>query len=288
MEEIECCIELSNDSLKTSSDHPSGLCTVCRKIDFVSSTSETCCDKDERHFHIGTLQAVTKKEFCPGYRLILSTARSINPSWNITDETNVTIQQSFPHINPWNPTRSLRKKKTVEDVAEIGTIKKRSKILPITKENLIDVILENKFKEQEAGTIIRTGEAQPTDIFDSKSTIFQSEESFCVRGRNVPSEVNISLIKDWMQSCSVQHEHCRLPILEIAREQNIGLVDVLDYRIISAISAEKVCGAIVCMGTHYVAVVGSKYYITVFVHEWVKASDDSSNYIRCHTARKGY
>ncbi|KAL9043900.1 MAG: hypothetical protein Q9214_002929 [Letrouitia sp. 1 TL-2023] len=227
MKVITLCTKLSHDSLITSSDHPSGLCTVCRKIDFVSLTSEGCSSNKPRHFHIGTLQAVTRKEFCPGCRFILSAARSIDPRWDITDETDVTIEQSFLEAYPRNA--------TVKGDWETGVLT----IGSLHMENHIDVMLRIKGGDAVAGTIIRTGEAQPADIFGSKSTIFQSEEPFCVRGRNVPSEVNISLIKDWMQSCSTQHKKCRSPILAIAREQIIRLIDVQEYRIISATLAEK-------------------------------------------------
>ncbi|KAI4212476.1 MAG: hypothetical protein LQ351_004728 [Letrouitia transgressa] len=241
MEEIVTCIDLSHDSLITSSDHPSGLCTVCREIDFVSSTSEVCCGTDNRWFHIGTLQAVMRKEYCPGCRLILSAAsgvRSVGPIWNGIEEMNVTIRQSFPSAHDSRyPIGSLREKKMIEDDATIGIYENPIEIRAM--ENLFDVILQNKYEQPVAGNIIRAGEVQPADLFGSKSTIFQSEESFCVRGRIVSSEVNISLIKDWMQSCSVQHKKCRSPILSIAREQNIRLVDVQDYRIVSATPTEK-------------------------------------------------
>ena len=100
-------------------------------------------------------------------------------------------------------------------------------------ESTADVELDDRV----AGTIIRTetGHADPSG---QKPTISESEEPVS-RGRVVLPEVNTSLIKQWMQSCNVQHDPCRLPTLATARELNIRLIDVQDHRIIPATSAEQ-------------------------------------------------
>ena len=106
-------------------------------------------------------------------------------------------------------------------------------------ESPIEVVFDGGFEQSVASTIIKIEEAQSAGSIGLKPTILQSELPFCVRGRHVPPEVNINLIKHWMQFFNVLHEPCHLPTLAIAREQNIRLIDVQDYRIISATLAEK-------------------------------------------------
>ena len=79
--------------------------------------------------------------------------------------------------------------------------------------------------------------AQELDALEESALHLQ--EIFCFRGRKVVPQVNISLIKSWIQSCSVQHKRCRFPALEVSKEENIRLIDVQDYTVISATTAAK-------------------------------------------------
>ena len=99
------CIKLSNENQKQTAQHPSGLCTVCQEIDFVSLTSEAgvrfceeCVAKDDRHFHIGELRNVARKQFCPGCRLILSVVRSMDPSDNDFSEGTLPLNDSLSNL----------------------------------------------------------------------------------------------------------------------------------------------------------------------------------------------
>ena len=209
---VRRCADLSHDRTQTSNNQ-SGLCAVCEKIDFVSLTSATCeADNDGRHFHIGTMQNVMRKNFCPGCRLILLAARTMDHSHDMFDKITITIQRHYLSCT------------TFEHM-----------------EGSIQVIFDTsdgQYKPTVAGIIIRAEEAKPADSTGVKSTIFQSEHPV-FRGRNVLSEVNIDLIKQWMQSCNFQHDSCRVPALEISREQNFRLIDVQEHKIISATMAEK-------------------------------------------------
>ena len=210
------CTDLSNNSRKQTPQHPSGLCTVCQGIGFVSLTSKACqASHDGHHFHIGKLRNVARKQFCPGCRLILSVARTMDSRLENLDKATITIQQRFfPFFQYVDDERKVRAVPHVESFTEV-TLNGRV-----------------------AGTIIRTEETGLADPPGLKSTISESKEPVS-RGRVVLPEVNVSLIKQWIQSCNVQHGPCRLPTLEIARELNIHLIDVHDHRIIPATLAEN-------------------------------------------------
>ena len=115
----------------------------------------------------------------------------------------------------------------------------------LSTEIIVEVILRENSSQYEysqkprvIGTIIRLEETGPADFCDQKTKSSELEgPNF--RGRVVLPEVNISLIKQWMRACSVQHDHCNLPALAIARAQSIRLIDVQDHRIIPATLTEK-------------------------------------------------
>ena len=236
---VMSCIKISSEDQKQTAQHPSGLCTVCQEIDFVSLTSEAgvtpceeCRAKDDRHFHIGELRNVARKQFCPGCRLILSVVRSMDPSHNDWSEGTITIEPQPLEAYMSEPADSLPKTTVDEDNVW--------RLLHV--EPFIEVILDGFYSPYDApehrkvaGTIIRIKETEPTDSASLKSTM--SEPNF--GGRVVLPEVNTSLIRQWMQSCNLQHETCHLPAFPTAREQSIRLIDVQDQRIIPATSTEK-------------------------------------------------
>ena len=180
---------------------------------------------EDRHFHIGELRKVARKRFCPGCRLILFVARSMNLSHNEINEATITIYRCpfEPYIR--EPADNLRETTVDEDNVE----------RPLYMECFIEVILDGVYSPYEApehrtaGIIIRMEETGSVDPSSLKSKISES----------VLPEVNTSLIKQWIQSCSFQHDRCRLPDLPTAREQSIRLIDVEDHRIIPATSVEK-------------------------------------------------
>ena len=236
---VMSCIKISSENQKQTAQHPSGLCTVCQEIDFVSLTSvegmwtcEECMATDHRHFHIGELRNVARKRSCPGCRLILSAVRSMDPSDNDFSEGTITIErQPLEHYIP-EPADSLPK--TTVDEYNVWRL--------VHVEPFIEVILDGVYSpyaapehRKVAGTIIRIEETEPTDSASLTSTM--SEPNF--RGRVVLPEVNTSLIRQWMQSCNLQHVICHLPAFQTAREQSIRLIDVQDHRVIPATSAEK-------------------------------------------------
>lgn len=237
---VEPCIHLSNDTREQTRQHPEGLCTVCQKIDFVSLTSKECPGShDGRHFHIGKLRNAARDRFCPGCRLISSVARSTDLSHKDIDESTIIIQQQAFVCHYWDSNRNLPKKIVDENNSEIMAF-------PVPRmEDFVEVILDGNDSQYERpeqcrviGTIIRIEGTGPADFCGQKSTCSELEgPNF--RGRVVLPEVNISLIKQWMQTCRVQHDHCRLPALAKAREQSIRLIDVQDHRIIPASLTEK-------------------------------------------------
>ena len=210
------CIDLSNNSCDQIPQHLSGLCTVCQGIDFVALAPKVRQKTDNVHYHLGKLRNIARKQFCPFCRLILSVARPRDPRPEYLDEATVDIQQQFgPDFS-----RELDGK-IVFTCAVHGA-------------GFFEVTLDGRV----AGTIFRREDAGLTDPFGQKSTISESKKQIS-RRRVVLPEVNISFIKQWMQSCNAQHDPCHLPTLTIARELNIRLIDVQDNRIIPATLAEK-------------------------------------------------
>ena len=131
------------------------------------------------------------------------------------DKVTVTIQQRFlPFFQHGDDKRGVRVVPHVESFTEVT------------------------LNDRVAGIIIRKEETGLADPLGLKSTISESNEPVS-RGRVVLPEVNVSLIKQWIQSCNDQHGPCRLPTLEIARELNIHLIDVQDHRIVPATLAEN-------------------------------------------------
>ncbi|KAI4143281.1 MAG: hypothetical protein L6R39_004640 [Caloplaca ligustica] len=109
-------------------------------------------------------------------------------------------------------------------------------------ESFIEVRLDDPYSRDEepqvVGTIIRKEESGLADSDGIESTNLKSEDPV-YRGRNVLPEVNTNLIKQWMQSCSLQHDRCRVPVLELSREQTIRLIDVDECRVKSVTFGEK-------------------------------------------------
>ena len=230
------CSNLSHERTETP-DRQSGLCAVCDKIDFVSLTRKTCeieaCEiyNDDRHYHIGTLQHITKKAFCPGCRLILSAARTSDRSQNMS--STVGIRRQFLSILAPDLSDSfLNRVESSSDLSFRYPHMERS----------IEVTLDNSDGQYMVstvfGTIMRTVEADSADSDNLRSTDLELEHPV-FRGRNVQPEMDINLIKQWTQSCNIHHKNCHLPTLELARDRKIRLIDVQEYRIILNISVEK-------------------------------------------------
>lgn len=231
------CVDLSHDRSQTS-NHKSGLCSVCEKVDFVYLTSEACescgTDNDGYHFHIGSLQHVARKTFCPGCRLILSAARTMNHNHDMFDKRTITITRRHLSAYSRDPDEGLPGHMNTSDAMytppmesfmEVGFDRSKDRIGPFDGPTI-------------AGTIIRTREAETTNLTGAKSPILGLKNP-TFRGRNVLPEVNIKLINQWMHSCNSQHDACHLPILKTSREQNIRLVDVQECRVISATLVEN-------------------------------------------------
>ena len=230
------CEDLSDDC----TEHQSGLCSQCEKIDFVSLTSGTCaCEtaKHVGHYHIGTLKHVAKKTFCPGCRLILSAARNIDHNHYMYDEIPITIRKRF---------LSAARESTysLPNYMDFSYRLGDPYILP-HKESFIEVLLDESYKRYRnpmeytvAGTIIRTEKAESAESTGVESVCLDSEDSV-YPGRNVLPEVNINLIKQWMQSCDSRHDACHFPVLKTSRDHNIRLIDVQESRVISATLVEK-------------------------------------------------
>lgn len=192
---VMSCIKVSSENQKQTAQHPSGLCTVCQEIDFVSLTGERgvgaceeCTVTGHRHFHIGELRNVARKRFCPGCRLILSVVRSMDPSHNDFSEGTITIEPQPFEAYMSEPADSLPK--TTVDEDNVGGL--------LHVESLIEVILDGIYSPYDApehrkvaGTIIRIKETEPTDSASLTSTM--SEPKF--GGRVVLPEVNTSLIR---------------------------------------------------------------------------------------------
>lgn len=233
------CSDLSHERSQTP-NRQSGLCVVCEKIDFVSLTRKVCrLYNDDRHYHIGTLQHINKKAFCPGCRLILSAAaRTLDHSLISRgfDEITITIRRQF--LEPFVPDLGDSFPIKVEGSSNLDFIYAHM-------ESSIEVTLDESNGQYMTpnrptvlGTIMRTVDAESADSDGMRCTDFDMEHPV-FRGRDIQPEVDTNLIKQWIQSCNIHHKHCHLPTLELARGQNIRLIDVQRYRIISTTLAEN-------------------------------------------------
>ena len=211
----------------------------------------------------GTLAAISISVNCatlPENSLILSAAKSTptDLSDKNFDEANVIINKQF--LEACDPENSLPKIRltAVEDNLD-------GKILFPDGESFAEVILDRQTQDSQTqvmaltphqprdfkhssvlheshnrvvGTIFRTEEMEPVDFSCLEANISESREPV-FRGQAVPPEVNTTSIEQWVQTCNVHHDPCRLPALATAREHDIYLVDVQDYRIIPATLAKK-------------------------------------------------
>ena len=231
------CTRHPDDSQNEVPQQPSGLCEVCQKIDFISLTSKACprCFADRR-FHIGSLQDVSRKTFCPGCRLILSAVRATDHNHDLPDETTITIQRQYLVVDTLGPADNLPE--ATIDNKNVD----RPPVLHAHWECFSEVILnstdEDPIPPQVAGTIIRIKEAQPEDSHSPKGMVVKSEGP-AFRARALLLEVNLSLLKQWIQSCKIQHKSCSFPALVTSREHSIRLIDVQDRRIVPATTKEK-------------------------------------------------
>lgn len=240
------CVDLSHDQTQEF-DHQRGLCAICAQIDFVWLTRRArrnphrCPDPaivdDGRifrhlcHFHIGNVQDIWEKRSCPGCRLILSAVGFPLDRNQFLDKATITVQSQ--RLATQMPNRALNHKdfSLAMEAREVPDI-----------ESFIEVRLDDPYSRDEepqvVGTIIRKEESGLADSDGIESTNLKSEDPV-YRGRNVLPEVNTNLIKQWMQSCSLQHDRCRVPVLELSREQTIRLIDVDECRVKSVTFGEK-------------------------------------------------
>lgn len=238
------CNDLSSHSGEHIPQDPSGLCTVCLKLDFVYLTRRSIgYFYPEGHFHIGKLRNATRKQFCPGCRLILTAARSTDFSDEDLDDADVIISQHF--LEASDPEKYVPKPSSTA----VGDELDEEMLLP-EGQFFADVILDGQTRDLKhssilydtghrvAGTVLRAEEPKPVDFSCLEAKTSKSKEPVFL-GRAVPLEVNTSSVKQWIQNCSVHHGRCRLPALATAREHSIYLVDVQDYRIIPATLAKK-------------------------------------------------
>lgn len=64
-------------------------------------------------------------------------------------------------------------------------------------------------------------------------------DRFNIQGRVVPELLNLDLVRRWICSCVARHEGCRSLLQEYAEDETIRLIDVKNYSVISASTAER-------------------------------------------------
>ena len=207
-------------------------------------TNEACRNKDiERyHFHIGTLQQVMRKSYCPGCRLILSAARSTDVGRNAPTMTTIILGVSF--LSAYH---SERKDATGQWRSRWPNLpddnRAESEVTPLPHvESIIEVVFDQGFSslnEMVAGTIIRSIVEASADFHGSEFAMSQSKMQYLPRGRKVTSKVDIKMAEDWIHACDAGHTPCHLPTLPLRPDQDIRLIDVLNHSIVSATTAEK-------------------------------------------------
>lgn len=221
------CTDLSKGSRDLESDRLSGLCTVCRRIDFGSSTDKMCKHMVEgcQHFHLGPLLDIWKRKSCPGCRLILAVA-SRCPRIDLSENYMINVRrQAFSFGGPKSIGSGYVADSKSEETCWTWS----------NQESFLEVVVQPNTCEAAriAGAIVRMKSEVPA-LGCSTGTIFSEQEDFCVRGRITGREASTTLIKDWMQYCSNWHHSCDKPIPAPAGDIAIRLVDVQDDKVIWA------------------------------------------------------
>ena len=205
--------DLSAYSESINSEDHSNLCEVCQKIPWLDLTEHRTYGSDENHSHfrIGSLDRCSRKQFCPGCRLILSIVASTCSESDRTDKIQITLDSSL--IYGWH--------KSDRGDGSDGRITRH-----------INVRIEDSRKS--LGAICRKFKPDTAPPMDFTNATIISEEDSWGGGRDLQKEANIGLIKDWLRFCRASHCECRLLIYDTVGDIKIRLIDTKDQRIIWA------------------------------------------------------
>lgn len=218
------CVSIDSDPSEVSGDH-NGLCSVCKRLDFPRLTGSQCDrDHDEGHFHLGPLNHILTKQFCPGCRLIATLVSNLNLGDENPETINVTLQLRFFRALGGEPGE------------------KNPKVVITTSGSLIEVFIDHETPRPQfgrqpfgisAGTIVRSTSGQAGQCIDDGDLALY-------RGRIISQDMDTIRIKSWIQTCEAGHSKCRAePDHPKILRHNVRLIDVQDFRVVESSLAEK-------------------------------------------------
>lgn len=228
------CFDYTDDATDKTISHSNGLCAVCQKLDYISFTIAQCgISHHDRHYHIGVLEDLVQKGFCPSCRLIVSLVNSCGVA--IESQKSIMIKPEVPGI--YNTTNHFTM--TSNDTALRSLIH---------TESAMKVVITADERETRAGSIIMKHQLQNMELTahgptgSKRSTTMVAsvdsgdtctpENSF--RGLVVSERINIQQIKQWLHLCNKRHHECPTSCNHKGNNEVIRLVDVHERRVVSA------------------------------------------------------
>ncbi|KAK5662109.1 hypothetical protein OQA88_8014 [Cercophora sp. LCS_1] len=249
----KCLILWKDEEQRQPSTAGDGLCSVCQKINHVAETQlrPSCfhSPKNNWHLHLGLLKGILENTSCPGCRLIASLAKAVpktEPDGPDYKDTSVTIRPRFPHA------RYLSQVPEPED-APIEAEHENAWTMFSQMESSLSVVFEDCFvpvfsktmmipAKRVAGTIVRkdkTGRHWTNFNLHLEEGDESDIDSHQIRGLAVSSEVDVARFKHWIEHCGRRHYKCHVPSRGLTSAQQIRLIDVRDWRIVTAALDEK-------------------------------------------------
>ncbi|KAI1464311.1 uncharacterized protein F4812DRAFT_467958 [Daldinia caldariorum] len=192
-------VDLETDSPSMVADDLNGLCTVCKTIDLVFLTRESCCRSDDKKciLSIGPLGYVLDKAvFCAACLLIQAIAAC--SSTRVNAEDSVLVRKLY--LRSENRIRKIDDSNFIEGH---GLPMRDSRVIQDyralkAEDGLVEVALA-LHQEMVIGQIIRSQVAGPKGATQHANC--DNSEAIQVVSREVPPTLSISLLKDWIRRC---------------------------------------------------------------------------------------
>ena len=244
------CIDISEDSI-TPPDEPDKLCNVCQQIDFVSLTNKLCCEEafNHCHFHIGQIWNVFNKLSCPGCRLIaygILSAGAEAPVWDLESmgEQAITLNRHYPKVYSELSQENRQRDSTGQGHITSAIHLDDNHVIGIAPlESLLKIDLSQSSTPSSGaavGAIVKSEESDPKAAHtDGRHDHEDFSKDFLIRGRSVPPVLDIKLVKRWMHLCNTHHSRCHLSDRNVSKKQRIRLVNVEDWKVVSASLEER-------------------------------------------------
>lgn len=209
------CIKIPKDLAPTQKDRSDGLCPACQLIFdhnhfFSGHDDEGTCrltKQDSIHFHSKTMYHSTKAA-CPGCRLILSFFSVSNGFNDESLKTDIRIRpRKFFRDSPRSDKQHFHFGSAMEVLVDRGY----------------------KYSKKAVGAVFIRGEK---DILLQTKDPLRVDPLKFAQGRLVQSNIDLSLVKGWMQFCDANHKECR-PASQRTHDA-FRLIDLTHWKVINA------------------------------------------------------